>query len=62
MFFEPEGGYVELERGQSITVEIDGGAAFGAPEIAYLPAGIMVAAWPGAVTTAWDADGRRLNI
>jgi hypothetical protein len=62
VFFEPEGGHVELARGQMITVEISGGTPPAEPEIAFVPSGIIIGAWSGALTTAWDSNGERLDI
>ena len=62
LFFEPEGGQAPLERGDSITVEISGGSGKSEPEIAYVPSGIVIGAWGGAETQAWDSDGTPLNI
>ena len=62
VYFEPEGGHVELSRGDVITVEISGGKPPEDPEIAFVPDGIIIGAWAGAVTRAWDAKGARLDI
>jgi hypothetical protein len=62
VFFEPEGGHVDLARGDVITVEISGGSGPAEPEIAYLPSGVMIGAWSGAATIAWDSSGNRLDV
>lgn len=62
VFFEPEGGHVELARGEVITVEMSGKDGPFEPEIAYLPTGVIVGAWPGAETTARNSEGRELDI
>ena len=56
--FEPEGAHHELNRGDSLRVEISG-PDDGDVEISYLPGGLVVGAWAGADTRAWDADGAR---
>lgn len=62
VYFEPEGGHVELTRGQVITVEMSGGKQPEDPEIAFVPDGIIIGAWASAITRAWDANGTRLDI
>lgn len=61
VYFEPEGGWVELQRGEMITVEMRG-RGDAVPEIAYMSDGIMVCAWGGALAEAWDSQGVRLDI
>jgi len=61
VFFEPEGAVVELKAGDVFKVVMDGpGPAV--PEISYVPDGIMVSAWTGADTRAWNQAGEELKI
>jgi hypothetical protein len=62
VYFEPEGGHVELVRDEVITIEMVGDNEPAIPEIAHVADGISVCAWAGAKTVAWDSDGNRLDI
>jgi hypothetical protein len=57
--FEPEGAQHLLERDDALTVEMVGDTP-GEPEISYLPDGLIVGAWAGAVTRIWHKDGTEL--
>lgn len=59
--FEPEGAQVVLREGDALVVEI-AGPDEGPMEISYSPGGLIVGAWPGAVTRVWDKAGNRVDV
>jgi hypothetical protein len=59
--FEPEGAVVKLAHGDAFTVQIQGPGE-GVVEVSYEPNGLIIGAWKGARTEAWDRSGRRLQI
>jgi fermentation-respiration switch protein FrsA (DUF1100 family) len=61
VYFEPEGGFVRLDRGDAFSVEITG-PGDGIVEVSYAPDGLSIGAWSGASTVAHDRQRNRLDI
>jgi hypothetical protein len=61
VFFEPEGAEKVLPAGDAFTVELSGPSP-AAPEISFVPDGIVVSAWTGADTRAWNKAGEDLDV
>jgi len=59
--FEPEGAHHQLKRGDWFRVEISGPDE-GDAEISYVPGGLIVGAWAGAATRAWNRAGEELRL
>jgi hypothetical protein len=61
VFFEPEGAERVLPAGDVFNIELSGPSP-GVPEVSFVPDGIMVSAWTGADTRAWNRAGEDLHV
>lgn len=59
--FEPEGAIHTLSKGDVFTVEVKGPGS-GVIELSYEPGGIIICAWSGGDTFAWDKEGNKLQV